>query len=166
MKKVSLMDIKKIRKWALPAGIAALGFGSIALGQHGMSGSHAAVTHVDSQAQSSASPAPKDEPTIPINGKQIPVDKDGSTSVNIPGGKANVDVFGDSTRITTHQSSGPTVSNKQSNNVDVNINSQSTGKNSGTTHIQEFSTSSSNGSRSRTTTIFSTDISNHTSVSN
>lgn len=168
MKKVSLTDIKNARKWALPAGIIALGFASVAVGQPGTNGSKAAVTEVsstNSQAQGSESPAPTVKPKITVNGQDIPTDKDGSTSVAIPGGTANVDISDGRTRITTDESGEGNASNTQSSNVDVNINSQSTGKSSGSTHINGFSTSSGNSSRSRTTTSFSTDINNHTSVS-
>ena len=165
MKKRSLTDIKIARKWAVPAGIVIIGFAYIAVFQLGASGSKVSATDVSlkaSRSQSSVSPAPK----VSINGTEVPTDHIGSTSVNIPGGKAKVEVSGGSTRITTSESAKGNSVNTQSNNVNVRINSQSTSGNSrSSTQIDDFSRSSGNSSSStHNITIFSTDSNNHTII--
>ncbi len=171
MKKLSLTDIKKAGKWVLPAGIVALGIASVVAGQPGTGGSKAAVTGVstaNSQNQATESPAPTVAPKISVNGAQIPTDKDGSTTMDIPGGKAQVNVSGGRTQVTTsNTTTNGDTSNKSSGNVNVDVNSQSHGGNSwGTTQVYGYNVSSDDsGVSSSSTSIFSTDTTGDVSIS-
>jgi hypothetical protein len=154
MKTVSFENMKKIR-WALPAGLAALGFTLVALGYG--SGNKASVkdtTSTDSHVQAAESPAPTATPNITINGTTIPTDKNGTRDVNTPGGTAHVEVSDGHTRITTNDSSqsGDT-SNKSQQSLDLNVSSQSTGGSSwNSTHTYGFSDSSNGTSSSYSST--------------
>lgn len=166
MKKVSSTDMKNVQKWALPVGVVAVGLISAVAWQASSNDSKAAMTEKassDPQAQTTESPAPTTEPKIMVNGTQIPVDKEGSTEVAIPGGKARVDVSDGKTRVTTSDEArqGDT-SNVQSGNVSVKIDSQSNGGASwGTTRVYGSSSSShGSGTSFNSTSIISTESGN------
>ncbi len=166
MTKRRLTDIKMARKWALPAGIVAIGLAYLAIIQPGLASSKPTATDVKYKT----SPTQHSETfssQVKVNGTEVPTDKSGATEVNIPGGKARVEVSGGSTRITTNESRKGNSVNTQSSNVNVSINSQSTGGNShSTTQIHGSSRSSGNSSSSTNNiTIFSTDAKNHVNVS-
>jgi hypothetical protein len=169
MKKITFEDLKKTRRWVLPAGVVALGLVSVAATQPPASNSKAVteVSSTSSQSQDTESPAPTATPDITVNGEKVPVDEDGSTDVNTSGGKTKVEVSGGQTRITTsgNTSDGDT-SNSQSGNVNINIDSHSSsGSSWGSTQVYGFSANSGNsGTSYHSTSIFSTD-SDHVSVS-
>ena len=173
MKNMRLKDLKIARKWALPAGIVALGLASIVMGQqHNTGGSKAAVIDVDSarsQTGAKETPAPTVKPDITVNGTAISTDEEGSKTIDTPGGKVHVEVDGGNTRITTNDSDseiGGDTSNKQSGDVSVNLDSHSNGGTTwGSTRVYGFSTSSDNsGAGVSSTSVFSSD-SGHVSVS-
>jgi hypothetical protein len=162
MKKVSFSDIHKARRWVLPVGITTLGFVAVAYGQSGINTSKANTTHVtmtSSADQTPASPAPTVKPDITVNGTKIPTDKNGSSDIVTPGGKAHVEVSGGQTRLTTNDNSthGDT-SNAQTGNVNLNVDAHSTGGSSWNS-IQSYGTSTNdNGSSwsSNSTSVYST----------
>ena len=169
MKKMSFMDIKNARKWALPTGILVVGLVSIVGGQAG-TGAKSSVRNVSTttgQTGSSEAPAPTVKPTITINGTEVATDKNGTSAVNVPGGRAQVEVSNGRTRVTTNENASGSASNTQSGNVEVNINSHTNGGAAwGYTQVNGFSSNSGNSNMSSdSTTIFSTDSNNHTTVS-
>jgi len=165
MKNVSLENIKKAGKWAVPAGVIALAVVSQLVAQPGKSPA-AAVTGVDTpnaQSQATESPAPAAAAQVTVNGQAIPTDKQGTTDLDVPGGKAHVNVAGGSTTVTTSDNgtTGDT-SNNQSGNVNLSVNSNSNGgSNWGSTQVYGFSSNSNaSGASFNSTSIFSTGADN------
>jgi hypothetical protein len=168
MKKVTFIDMQ-ILKWALPAGIAVAGIAVMAI-QSTHQPTKAALKQSPPAAgvsQTVESPAPTATPSVTVNGKRIPVGKDGTADVSVGDGKTHVEVSDGNTQITTttNEQSGDT-SNQQSNHIQVNMNSANTGgTNSGTTRVFGTNFSSNNGTSSfNSTHVFSTGL-DHVSVS-
>lgn len=153
MEKAGVLNIKTLSKWAIPAGVMALGaFTVIAAGagpgQSRNSDSTAATA--TSEPQSTEAPAPDASPAITVNGVEIPTNISGSSDVAIPGGKAHVEVSGGTTEITANSQSESSDSTTTSNgNVHIKIDSQST-----STSVNNRSTT--NYSNHSTTSTFST----------
>lgn len=153
MKKAGITNIKTTRKWAIPAGVMALGALTVIAAGAGPGNSRTsdstAVTH-SPEPQATEVPAPDASSEITINGVAIPTNISGSNEVAIPGGKAQVDVSGG--RVEVKAESGATTgdtSSTSNGNVDITIDSHSS------------STSTSNRSTSKysnhtTTSTFST----------
>ncbi len=149
MRLVRLTDIKKISKWALPAGIVAVGLGVVVAQSVPRGAAKTAATEVsttDVQTHGLESPAATVEPDVVVNGTKIPTNKKGSTSVNIPGGKAQVEVSDGHTSVTTQQNGSSSGSNQSSSSVNINLNSHTTTSssgNSGSSYTNTFSSTNS-----------------------
>jgi len=142
--KGSFTDKIKTQKWVLPAGILVIGL-VVAFSQPSTGKAKAAVTQVTTtgSTQAEASPAPTSAPDITVNGVKIPTDKTGSRDINTPGGKTHVEVSDGQTRVTTTSPvSQGTTSNTQSGNVNISIQSQSTGGTSSSS-VQTYGSSTS-----------------------
>lgn len=160
MEKVRFRDAKRTSKWILPAGIVALGFTVAAASQPSQDASKAAVAGENpssSQTQAPESPAPSAEPKVTINGQAVPTDKEGSTSVDIPGGKARVEVSEGSTQVATSSSGSGDTSNSQSSKVNVSITSQSDGGTSWSSTQVYGSSSKGSGTSFKSTSTVRTD---------
>jgi hypothetical protein len=164
MARLKLRHVNMARKWAIPAGIVALGAVAVVAGQSHLGNSKAALSTASarsSQSQSPASPAATVAPNVSVNGQSVSTGQDGTTTVPIPGGTARVDVSNGTTHVTTseHVTSGDT-SNSQSNNVNVHIDSSSNGGASqGSTQVYGFD-SNLNGSNYSSSSISSTNVGN------
>lgn len=162
MKQVSFSDITKHARKALPVGVIALGAVAVGLSQGSASQSRAALTEIVSTGaseQATESPAPTSTPTVIVDGKQVPVDENGNASVETNDGKGHVNVSNGRTEVSTteHHSSNDGTAAK-GGNVNVNLNSQSTGGTTwSNTNVYGYSNSFNNGSQSySSTSVFST----------
>lgn len=149
MKMAGRTNIKSTRKWAIPAGVMALGALTVIAAGAGPGNSRTsdstAVTH-SPEPQATEVPAPDASPEITINGVAIPTNISGSNEVAIPGGTAQVEVSNGKVEVQAESSATNGDTSSTSNgNVDIKIDSHST------------STSTSN----RSTTKYS----NHTTTS-
>lgn len=174
MKTLTLVNIKNANKWLLPAGILIAGLVTVAVGPQAAQSSKAAVTQIGptatpAQSSESAAPSATATPSITVNGLNVPLDQPGARDVTLPsGGRAHVDVSGNSTQITTSDTPTGGGSASQANgNLNVNLSTTSTGGTSwGSTQIYGNSVNSSNGSwNSNNTSIFSTGTNQNVSVS-
>lgn len=171
MKKVSVSNMLVLSRKAAPYAVVALGLVAVVASQGGPASSKAALTEIAAtgdQAQTSEIPAPTASPEVVLNGQPVKVDGNGSAEVDMPGGKAHVQVTDGHMSISTNsnKAAGDTSNQNKTGNVSVKLDSQSNGgTNWSNTQIYGYNNSSDNTSTGYSSTqIFSTG-SDHVSVS-
>lgn len=148
----------QIRRF-LPPALATLGVVVVAAAwQGGGSSPQASVSQVSSTPSEEAAPASTETPHVSVNGKPVQVDRNGKASLDLPGGNnAHVEVSGDHTTVTTSSPSND-FSKNQTSNLEVNVQTDSTGGKTHSTARVSNSTTDHGSSRSSTSThVFSTD---------
>ncbi len=116
------LHIPRTLQRLLPVVPLALGLVAVAVADQGGAPESTVATTSPSPLQSpQATPGTKTTTSVNVNGQQVPIGKDGSASVDLPGG-GRLDVSGDDTTVST--SDGSANSNSGGNrNVNVNVNS-------------------------------------------
>ncbi len=157
----------KVRKWVLPAAIVVFGLASTEHHPTVVSNSAKAVVVGSGAAGQSSEPkASTVAPQISVNGITLPTDKNGISSMAIPGGKAEVSVSDGHTAVSAHSNIGGASTSRTSENLNVRVDSQSgDGTNSSFTQVSSSNVSSTNsGVSSSSTSIFSAGAT-HVSIS-
>jgi hypothetical protein len=158
---MSNKSVQIIRR-LMPAAVVAFGVAIVAMVQNGLFSPQAAsvknTTSTSSSLQTDTH-APTQSPHVKVNGRSVDVDKNGEADVSLPGGaNAHVEVSGShATVTTTNPSDNSTSSVGQNGDLDVTVQSNSTGGSSHSSTRVYGNTTTRGGSKSSSRThVFST----------
>jgi hypothetical protein len=153
---------RQILKRILPAVPLALGLVGITAATHMTSAPQAAKTSSDAAVSSDLdspgpTPAATVAPDLTVNGHHVPLDSSGNADMTLPG-NTHVQVSNGQANVSAHSNNSSNNDGSSGGNVNVHVDSDSSGGNSHSTLNVTGSSTTSNGSThsSSSTHVFST----------